>query len=194
MAITRTAITDDSGSGTDGTVLNNAWKTELYDQIDAFALPLAGGTLTGALTTNGQVAFPATQNASANANTLDDYEEGTWTPNVGGTATYTTQVGTYTKIGRQVTVHGRMKINAIGTGSTNAIVGLPFLSIAQEQAGSVGFLSGAVGNVVSIYCTVLASNAAIQLYSLAAAGATTTGAAIFTAANEIIVSATYFTT
>ena len=35
MAITRTALTDDSGSGTDGTVFNNAWKTELYDQIDA---------------------------------------------------------------------------------------------------------------------------------------------------------------
>jgi hypothetical protein len=33
--ITRTALTDDSGLGTDGTILNNAWKTELYDQIDA---------------------------------------------------------------------------------------------------------------------------------------------------------------
>jgi len=32
--ITRTAITDDSGTGTDGTVINNAWKQELYDQID----------------------------------------------------------------------------------------------------------------------------------------------------------------
>lgn len=34
MAITRTALVDDSGQGTDGTILNNAWKTELYDQID----------------------------------------------------------------------------------------------------------------------------------------------------------------
>jgi len=40
MAITRTAWTDDSGTGTDGTVLNNAVKTELYDQIDA---ALVGG-------------------------------------------------------------------------------------------------------------------------------------------------------
>ena len=35
MAITRTAITDDDGTGTSGTGLDNAWKTQLYDQIDA---------------------------------------------------------------------------------------------------------------------------------------------------------------
>lgn len=35
MVITRTAWTDDDGSGTTGTVLNNAVKTELYNQIDA---------------------------------------------------------------------------------------------------------------------------------------------------------------
>jgi hypothetical protein len=37
------------------------------------------------------ITFPAAQSASSDANTLDDYEEGTWTPNVGGTATYTLQ-------------------------------------------------------------------------------------------------------
>lgn len=30
-------MVDDDGSGTTGTVLNNAWKQELYDQIDAAA-------------------------------------------------------------------------------------------------------------------------------------------------------------
>lgn len=35
IAITRTAWTDDDGSGTTGTVINNAVKTELYNQIDA---------------------------------------------------------------------------------------------------------------------------------------------------------------
>jgi hypothetical protein len=34
MPITRTPIIDDSGSGQDGTVLDNAWKQEFYDQID----------------------------------------------------------------------------------------------------------------------------------------------------------------
>ena len=40
MAITRTAMTDDDGSGTTGTILNNAWKQELYNQIDA--MPITG--------------------------------------------------------------------------------------------------------------------------------------------------------
>lgn len=35
MAITRTAMIDDDGSGTTGTIINNAWKTQFYDQIDA---------------------------------------------------------------------------------------------------------------------------------------------------------------
>ncbi len=35
MSITRTAIVDDDGTGTTGTVLSNAWKQELYNQIDA---------------------------------------------------------------------------------------------------------------------------------------------------------------
>lgn len=35
MAITRTPMVDDDGSGTTGTIINNAWKTEFYNQIDA---------------------------------------------------------------------------------------------------------------------------------------------------------------
>jgi len=37
MAITRTPMVDDDGSGTTGTIINNAWKQELYGQIDALA-------------------------------------------------------------------------------------------------------------------------------------------------------------
>jgi hypothetical protein len=40
MAISRTPMIDDDGSGTTGTIINNAWKQEFYNQIDA----LAGGT------------------------------------------------------------------------------------------------------------------------------------------------------
>ena len=42
MAITRTAMIDDDGSGTTGTILNNAWKQELYNQIDAAAYVVPG--------------------------------------------------------------------------------------------------------------------------------------------------------
>jgi len=53
------------------------------------------------------IEFPATQVAVVNANTLDDYEEGTWTPILGArdtapTFTYGDRLGKYTKIGNVV--------------------------------------------------------------------------------------------
>jgi hypothetical protein len=81
----------------------------------------------------GQLSFPASQNASSDANTLDDYEEGTGTPSVGGTATYTSRSLSYTKIGDTVTMNLAMIINSIGTGSTGSISGQPFTSAATHQ-------------------------------------------------------------
>jgi hypothetical protein len=47
--ITRTPMFDDDGSGEVGTVLNNDWKQELYNQIDALAAATvaASGNVTG---------------------------------------------------------------------------------------------------------------------------------------------------
>ena len=100
------------------------------------ALVFAGGTTTA----NGiGITFPATQSASSDANTLDDYEEGTWTPTLtlaGGSVTYTTQTGTYTKVGRLVTVQLNIVVNVATTpsGSTE-ISGLPF-TVAATNKGS----------------------------------------------------------
>jgi len=91
------------------------------------------GPVTISAATAGQIVFPATQNASAGANTLDDYEEGTFTPRIDGTTTagagtYTTQLGTYTKIGRTVHATGWLVWTA-HTGTGNMVVeGLPFTS------------------------------------------------------------------
>ena len=88
--------------------------------------------LEGATTTTGVgITFPATQSASSDANTLDDYEEGTFTPTIiggttAGTATYTQQTGQYTKIGNRVLISIRIGYNSgTGTGALN-IGGLPF--------------------------------------------------------------------
>jgi hypothetical protein len=71
---------------------------------------------------------------TAAANALDDYEEGTWTPNIGGNATYSNQVGNYIKIGNLVWAHFSMTINVKGTGnSMGAISGLPFPSGYASQ-------------------------------------------------------------
>lgn len=80
------------------------------------------------------VQFPATQAASSNVNTLDDYEEGTWTPTIIGTTgaptSYAVQVGYYTKIGNLVIATFTVTLTAKGTTLTGAlgIGGLPFTS------------------------------------------------------------------
>lgn len=90
-------------------------------------------TVGGALTVSaGQVVFPASQNASANANTLDDYEEGDWTPIIGGTGgtsgqAYTTQTGKYTKVGKLVVAEFLVTLSTAGTITTAPMIGgLPF--------------------------------------------------------------------
>lgn len=89
---------------------------------------------------DGQIPFPATQNPSTDANTLDDYEEGTWTPvvNFGGATTgitYTTQLGTYTKIGRVVIAHINIVLSSKGSATGNAtITGVPFTSSSTMRA------------------------------------------------------------
>ena len=87
----------------------------------------------------GQIGFPATQVPSADANTLDDYEEGTWTPVLapasGSSQTYTLQIGSYTKIGRMVFLKGHMSINSLGDASGDiGIAGLPFPSSSDSNS------------------------------------------------------------
>ena len=80
--------------------------------------PSDNPTFTGLITTGGQIKFPATQVPSADANTLDDYEEGAWTPTITNiTITGTNQsVFKYTKIGRLVFVNMKFQ------GSTNVAI------------------------------------------------------------------------
>ena len=102
---------------------------------------------TNASTSGTGITFPATQSASSDANTLDDYEEGTFTPvyvaqtGTLGTVTYANVVGVYAKVGRLVTVTGGFYCTAfaVGTGSGDLrIGGLPFTNSANVNAISVG--------------------------------------------------------
>ncbi len=86
--------------------------------------------------TAGQIKFPATQNASSNANTLDDYEEGTWvvtfTAGTSGTITLNSSNNelSYIKIGSQVTIFGRVLISSVSSPVGSIQINLPF---AAEQ-------------------------------------------------------------
>jgi len=82
------------------------------------------------------ITFPATQSASSDANTLDDYEEGTFTPTVigsstAGTASYSIQQGRYTKTGNRVSI----SIVLLWSGGTGIgalrFAGLPFTANGQ---------------------------------------------------------------
>jgi len=82
---------------------------------------------------------------TTSANALDDYEEGTWTPALSGatTTTYNVQTGVYTKVGRIVTAHFELHINAKGNGNKALISGLPFSCQNQNgQSGCLGLYSG----------------------------------------------------
>jgi hypothetical protein len=97
------------------------------------------GTFSGIIQANGGgIQFPATQVPSANANTLDDYEEGTWTPTwSGGTLSSVTRAN-YVKIGRQVILSGNINFGSSASSSTSFVGGLPFASdTGNESTGSV---------------------------------------------------------
>jgi hypothetical protein len=132
--------------GTNGVTFNNSTTQAVA------ALPLTGGTLTGGLTvggilntgSTGQVQFPATQNASSDANTLDDYEEGTWTPvfsSGGGSITGGSKYGSYTKVGNlvsiQIFIGGTFTVSSPSGGLT--IAGFPFASLATNPNGLPAF-------------------------------------------------------
>jgi hypothetical protein len=102
-------------------------------------------TSTGITAPQGIIFGDAGGSGTPTSNTLDDYEEGTWTPtitlNSGTATTYSTLAGNYTKTGRMVVVLGHI-IPSDGTlGSTNGYVrmtGLPFTVPASGVEQGVG--------------------------------------------------------
>jgi hypothetical protein len=111
-----------------------------FNQTGAFVL--YGGT---AAASGIGIAFPTTQVDSSDANTLDDYEEGTWTGTLKGATTdptiAVTATGRYTKVGRQVSVQIFIS-NVVTTGASGriSIAGLPFSNNSTTAAvGTTGF-------------------------------------------------------
>ena len=82
----------------------------------------------GVLEVSNGITFPATQVPSSNANTLDDYEEGTWTPAdaSGAGLTFTSVTARYTKIGNVVYINARLTYPTTADVSQAKISGLPF--------------------------------------------------------------------
>jgi hypothetical protein len=127
-------------NGGTGVTTSTGTSKNVLSSLPSFDTTIGVGAATASASGSG-ITFPATQSASSDANTLDDYEEGTWTPSIGGTATYTNQIGRYTKIGNMVYCTFRLTILARGTGSLNSFSGLPFTTANISNMAFAGCLS-----------------------------------------------------
>lgn len=104
-----------------------------------------GSTLT---LTSGQIKFNNAHALYSTDRQFAHYEEGTWTPSIqnGGTTTYTTQTGTFTRIGNLVHAYCYLVINTLDAGVDTysaGIIGLPYLKWPSIQDGFPVYVQGA---------------------------------------------------
>jgi hypothetical protein len=172
----RTFSVRNGGKGyTDGTLLIS---TGINNSLSLQgATPKAGTGIT----------FPATQSASSDANTLDDYEEGTWTATdasgAGLSLSGTTQ--RYTKVGRLVTILiDNIGFPSTANGNSISIGGLPFVAGAAVASGGI---SNYTGSTVQFFIAAGESN--IRLYNTPSLFTRTTNAQMST--NSFYTSITY---
>lgn len=101
------------------------------------------------------------------------YQSGNWTPSLGGSATYTIQNGRWTKTGRVVFVEMDLQINAIGTGSSTTVSGLPFSCNSSNPATfPISFWSSINATPVYLSGLITASASTIVFEGITAAGNT----------------------
>lgn len=142
MPITRTPIIDDSGSGKDGTVIDNAWKQQFYDQIDA----LIGGQV------------------------QPTYGTFTFTDGSGAGLTFTSATGAYAKVGRIVTITAQVIYPSTANGLPAKLAGLPFVASGNASLyqgyGAVAVRTWASGTtVVEIFGAASGGSMTNQLMS-----------------------------
>ena len=175
-----TSLIQSTISGT-GTYLPMVFQTgggeSLRISATSKAVILAGGNTSA----NGTgITFPATQAASSDANTLDDYEEGTWTPTLTGwnSITYVVRVGLYTKIGNQVTCWFDISVSA-GTSTAGGVLvtGLPFTARANSVGGGMTSYADLPVSDRSYYAAY-PSGSAINFYYFVSGGTTVSNANI----------------
>ena len=133
-----------SGSG-NITLSNNVASLTSAGAISGTNLTASGTlTSTGLITASAGLAVGGT----GTANTLDDYEEGTWTPilvSTGATFQYSVQQGIYTKVGDLVTFNCVIQLDGAGnsfSGNSVALNGWPFANRNSQGAHGRFFITG----------------------------------------------------
>jgi len=151
--------------GTNGVTTNSG------TLISATTIGVGGATPS---TSGAGITFPATQSASTDANTLDDYEEGSWTPTIASgfssaPTSYSTQIGVYRKIGNFVYFQFYLDANgAVANASSLQIGGLPFTSgnpnFVAHGGGFFNYNNGFNTNSGDTF-HVLGSNTILAVYT-----------------------------
>lgn len=177
------------GSGASGASLMDSAGTARV------AATTSGAVVTGVASADG-LAFPATQVPSADANTLDDYEEGTFTPALkfGGNSTgmtYSKQEGTYTKIGRIVYFQINIALTAKGSSTGAAtITVLPFTAAASPITGGTCLAVNMITVAVPAYA-IAASGTTIALQDFTGSTNPSMTEGDFNNTSEIYISGSY---
>jgi hypothetical protein len=133
-----------------------------------------GGATAGA----GGIAFPATAVAVANANTLDDYEEGDWTaswvPSTSGSINNNALTLTYTKIGRVVHIGGYDSVASVSAPVGQlTLSGLPYTGASGNKYASATpvYASGLAATAITALCGLVDSGGSGLIIVKFAAGA-----------------------
>jgi len=188
------------GDGTSGTLADENYignlNTDLHIRsttTDTFVFSVAGN-LSPKIAAKGINFTANTPAAGMTSQLLNWYEEGTWTPTItggttAGTASYATQTGAYTKVGRQVTVTCRLTWSAANGTGVMQISGLPFTTTGiTNQVAQIMPISLAVGDITYVMGYVAGSVTKVQLYKYAAGTASTISVE---ASGDLIMTMTY---
>jgi hypothetical protein len=154
-----------------------------FQSVNSISVGNATPTTSGA-----GITFPATQSASTDANTLDDYEEGTWTPTdqSGAGLSLTINYATYTKVGRQVAINAYITYPSTASGATAFLGGLPF-TVAAGNYSSLTIANNS-GTALSMYGNSAATTIVIGLATNYSSSVTNASLSL----KGLLISGTYF--
>lgn len=168
-----TGVTTSTGTGAGV----HATSPTLTTPIVATTIGVGGATPSAS---GSGITFPATQSASTNVNTLDDYEEGNWTPTIVFNGTYSSgQTGTfygfYTKIGQMVYATCLINMTNKGSGSGQwSLGGLPFAANSDSNYRAISsplYWDSLAASYVYILGLIGPSNSAMEMLGSTAATA-----------------------
>jgi hypothetical protein len=162
--ITSVANTQITGNIASSQITSNP---TLYGNVSVTGVIGVGGATPS--TSGSGISFPSAQSNSSDANTLDDYEEGTWTPVVtsgsGSITTVGAVSGVYTKIGNVLIAEFTITITTNGTGAGSIIAsGLPFAATANAYIGA-GRENAATGNLLQLYLPASSNAVTVKNYN-----------------------------